>query len=231
MKVADAMTCQVRTALATDSVSLAMRIMLGVRVSGLPVVDAHGALVGIVTEGDLLRRVELGTERRRPRWLEALLGPSHMAREYVESHSRRVGDLMTTSVVTIDEFAPLADAVSLMEKHHIKRLPVLHQGRLIGILSRSDLMRVFLNVLPKPSQADSLSDADIQRLIAEEMLRQPWISHASVRITVQQGVVDMHGTVPNAPMRHALRVLSENTPGVADVRDKLMIVEPIRGRI
>lgn len=231
MKVTDAMNCQVRTALTTDSVSLVMKIMLGVRVSGLPVIDTKGVLVGIVTEGDLLRRAELGTERHRPRWLEMLLGPRRMAREYVESHSRRVKDLMTTKVVTIDESAPLEHAVTLMEKHHIKRLPVLHEGRLTGMLSRSDLMRAFLNSLPKTTSAEAWSDADIQRHIDQDMQRRPWLSRATAQITVQHGVVVMHGTVPSGTMRDALRVMVENTPGVVEVRDNLMTAEPMRGPI
>ncbi|MFC4762885.1 CBS domain-containing protein [Dyella koreensis] len=231
MIVSDAMTCQVRTALVTDRVSLVMRIMLGVRVSGLPVVDAQGALVGIVTEGDLLRRTEIGTERRRPRWLEIILGPRRLAQEYVESHSRRVGDLMTTNVLTIDESAPLVDAVDLMEKHHIKRLPVLHQGRLIGMLSRADLMRVFLNALPREEEAVNMSDADIRTHIYQEMLRHPWITHSVIQVEVTKGVVDLRGVITNDVMRHALRVLVENVPGVVSVKDKLTDASPITGGI
>src|SRR5579859_852252 len=173
MNVGDAMTRQVRIALVTDTVTLAMRIMLGAKVSGLPVIDDQGALVGILTEGDLLRRSEIGTERRRPRWLEIVLGPRRLAKEYVATHSRRVGDLMTTDVLTIEESAPLADAVALLEKHHIKRLPVTHNGRLSGILSRSDLMQAFLDVLPRDETAINMSDADIQQRIEQEMLRHP----------------------------------------------------------
>jgi CBS-domain-containing membrane protein len=128
MNVGDAMKGEVRTALINDTLSLAMRIMLGARVSGLPVVDEEGSLVGMLTEGDLMRRAELGTARHRARWLEIVLGPRRMAQEYVESHSRRVGDLMTTDVLTIEESAPLEDAVALLEKRHFKRLPVTRRG-------------------------------------------------------------------------------------------------------
>ncbi|MFC4528675.1 CBS domain-containing protein [Dyella halodurans] len=231
MKVSDAMTYEVRTALVTDPVSLAMRIMLGARVSGLPVVDGQGALVGIVTEGDLLRRAELGTERRRPRWLEIILGPRRLAREYVETHSRRVGDLMTTRVLTTEESAPLADAVALVEKHHLKRLPVMRQGRLIGMLSRADLMRAFLSTLPRDQAVTDVPDADIRQQIDQEMLRHPWITRSAIQITVQQGVVDLNGVVTNEVMHDALRVLVENVPGVACVNDKLSTIEPTTGYI
>lgn len=231
MNVDEVMTYEVRTALTTDTVSLVMRIMLGARVSGLPVVDGQGALVGIVTEGDLLRRSELGTERRRSRWLEIILGPRRIAQEYVETHSRRIGDLMTTDVLTIEESAPLVDAVSLLEQRHIKRLPVMRQGRLIGILSRADLMRAFLRMLPNDDSLTDISDAEIHNCIDQEMLRHPWITRSAVQISVVCGAVDLHGVVTNEAMRKALRVIAENSPGVVSVRDSLTTIEPAAGYI
>lgn len=229
MKVGEAMNGQVRTALVGDPVSLAMQIMLGARVSGLPVVDDKGALVGILTEGDLIRRSEVGTERRRPRWLDWALGPRRLAQEYVGTHSRRVGDLMSTDVLTVEESAPLGDAVALLERHHIKRVPVTRDGSLVGILSRADLMRVFLAALPEDGVADVVSDADIQQHIHQEMLRHPWITRSAVQISVQRGAVDLDGVVTNEAMRHALRVLVENVPGVVGVTDKLTMVDTTTG--
>ncbi|WP_201315161.1 CBS domain-containing protein [Dyella sp. EPa41] len=228
MNVSDVMNAQVRTALATDSVSLAMRIMLGARVSGLPVVDDKGQLVGMITEGDLLRRAEVGTDHHRPRWLEIVLGPRRMAQEYVDTHSRRVGDLMTSDVVTIEESAPLGEAVALMEKHRIRRLPVTRQGKLAGILSRSDFMRAFLHALPETTAAET-SDADISRRIDQEMLRCPWITRSAIKVGVAKGAVEIDGVVTNGAMRDALRVLVENVPGVTGVRDRLVVEEPARG--
>ncbi len=229
MKVSDAMTAEVRTALVNDKVSLVMRIMLGARVSGLPVVDEHGALVGILTEGDLIRRAELGTDRRRPKWLEVALGPRRLAQEYVETHSRRVGDLMTTNVLTIDESAPLADAVDLLEKKHIKRLPVTREGRLVGILSRADLMRAFLGTIPRDESCSGQTDADIRHHIEEEIQRQPWITRSAIQVSVKEGTVDLDGVVTNEDMRCALRVLIENTPGVTRIHDHLVISAPGTG--
>lgn len=229
MNVSEAMNAQVRTALATDSVSLAMRIMLGAKVSGLPVVDEQGHLVGILTEGDLLRRAEVGTDHHRPRWLEVVLGPRRMAQEYVDTHSRRVGDLMTRDVLTIEESAPLAEAVALMEKHRFRRLPVTRQGKLAGILSRSDLMRAFLHALPVEKAVTDVPDTDIRIRIDEEMQRCPWITRSAITVDVAQGKVDLGGVVTNDAMRAALRVLVENVPGVTRVRDKLVIEEPAQG--
>ncbi|WP_199099609.1 CBS domain-containing protein [Dyella sp. ASV21] len=225
MKVGDAMNGEVRTALVSDPVSLAMQIMLGARVSGLPVVDDQGGLIGILTEGDLIRRSEVGTERRRPRWLEWVLGPRRLAQEYVGTHSRRVGDLMSREVLTVEESAPLGDAVALLERHHIKRVPVTRDGRLVGILSRADLMRVFLAALPKEAADGVASDADIQQHIHQEMLRHPWITRSAVQVNVARGAVDLDGVVTNEAMRQALRVLVENVPGVVCVTDKLTTVD------
>ncbi|RDI97483.1 CBS domain-containing protein [Dyella solisilvae] len=229
MNVGDAMTYQVRTALVSDPVSLAMRIMLGAKVSGLPVVDGKGHLVGILTESDLLRRAEIDTQRKRPRWLEIVLGPRRLAQEYVDTHSRRVGDLMTTDVVTVDESQPLADAVCLMEKRNFKRVPVTRDGHLIGMLSRADLLRVFLSALPPEGAALAVSDTDIRQRIDEEMLRNPWITRSAIRVSVNEGRVDLDGVVTNDAMRDALRVLVENVPGVVGVKDKLTFVGQRRG--
>jgi CBS domain-containing protein len=231
MNVGDAMTSQVRTALVGDNVSLAMRIMLGAHVSGLPVVDDKGSLVGVLTEGDLLRRSELGTERHRPRWLEVAIGPRRMAQEFVETHSLRVGDLMSTNVVTIEESALLADAVALLEKHHIKRLPVMREGRLVGVLSRADLMKAFLRSLPKEEAKPCMSDTDIKQGVEKELLRHPWITHSAIQVAVKQGTVELDGIVTNDAMRKALRVLAENIPGVVGVTDKLTLIEPTSGYI
>lgn len=229
MKVSDAMNAQARTALVTDSVTLAMRIMLGARVSGLPVIDKEGALVGIVTEGDLIRRAEIGTARTRPRWLEIVLGPRRVAQEYVDTHSRHVGDLMTTKVLTIDESAPLADAVTMLEKHHIKRLPVTRHGRLIGILSRADLMQTFLKFIPEEKIESNISDSEIQQAINQEIMRCPWITRSAIQIKVSMRVVDIDGFVTSEAMRNALRVLVENVRGVKLVNVNLTVEDPTRG--
>ena len=123
MQVKDIMTSKVLSVEANTSVFEAIRSMLQHKISGLPVVNADGALVGIVTEGDFLRRAETATERRRPRWLEFLMGPGRLADEYVHTHTRRVADVMTPDPYTVTEGTPLEDVVRIMEKHRIKRLP------------------------------------------------------------------------------------------------------------
>jgi CBS domain-containing protein len=229
MNVGDAMTGGVKTVFADEQVTVAMQLMLESHVSGLPVVDRQGRLVGMLTEGDLMRRVELGTERRHPRWLEYILGPGRLAKEYVNAHGRRVEEVMTADVATIDRSMPLMEAVSLMEGRHIKRLPVLDRGRLVGIISRADLLRTFLAAAVGSEMAPDLSDHAIRQHIDSEIAQQPWNPRATVGIKVDHGVVDLSGFVTSDAMRDALRVLVENTPGVISLRDNVSTIEPLTG--
>ena len=140
MKVKDVMTRKVLSIESTANVLQAINSMLQNRISGLPVVNEDGVLVGMVTEGDFLRRTETATERRRPRWLEFLVGPGRLADEYVHTHARKIGDVMTPDPYTVAEDTALEDVVRLMEKHRIKRLPVVRGKQLVGIISRANLL-------------------------------------------------------------------------------------------
>jgi CBS domain-containing protein len=134
------MTGRVVTVAPDASVLEAIRLMLERHISGLPVIDASGALVGVITEGDFLRRVETGTERKRPRWLELVLGPRRLAEEYVHTHARRVEEVMTHEPITVTEDTPLDDVVKIMERRRIKRLPVMRGSQLVGVVSRANLL-------------------------------------------------------------------------------------------
>src|SRR6516164_2770080 len=136
MKVSDVMTKRVISISPETSVFVAIRLMLKHHVSGLPVIDNHGKLVGILSEGDLLRRGEIETERRRSVWLDALFGPADGAADYVHSHGLAVKDVMTRDPITVTENTTLDEVVRLMENRNVKRLPVLGDGKVIGIVSR-----------------------------------------------------------------------------------------------
>jgi CBS domain-containing protein len=218
MKVADVMTREVISASPDDTMRKIARLMLQYEISGFPVLE-RGRLVGIVSEGDFLRRVETGTERRRPRWIEFLADPERLAAEYAHAHARRVGDVMTRDVVTITADAPLEDAVRLMEKHGIKRLPVVAGATVIGMLSRTNLLRAVL-VAAAPPTAVAVDDATIRAQIDAELKKQPWVPQAIV-VTVTAGVVELHGVVHNERQRAALLIACENIPGVKQVRDAL----------
>jgi len=230
MKAADVMTRGAFTVTAESTVNDAARLMLSHRVSGLPVVDAGGTLVGMLTEGDLLRRAEIGTDRRRPRWLELLLGPGRLAQDYVHTHAGKVGDVMTREVVTIGPGTPLEEVAELMERHRVKRLPVVEKGRILGIVSRANLLAALLEAAGEARPAAS-SDREIRKRVLAEIDRQLWAPRASVDIAVEDAVVELRGVVTDERERRALRVAAENVQGVKAVRDRLIWIEPISGLV
>jgi CBS domain-containing protein len=230
MQAAEVMTRGALTVTPESTVEDAARLMLSHRISGLPVVDESGALIGMLTEGDLLRRTEIGTERRHSRWAELLLGPGRLARDYIQTHAGKVGTIMTREVVSISPDTPLDAAVGLMEKHRVKRLPVLENGRLVGILSRANLLAALVEAAGK-TEATATSDREIRRRLLAEIDKQSWAPRTSLEITVRHGVVVLKGIVTDEREREALRVAAERLPGVTGVRDHLVWVEPISGMV
>ncbi|HXZ00429.1 MAG TPA: CBS domain-containing protein [Stellaceae bacterium] len=230
MKVSDIMTRGAVTVTADSTIEAAARLMLSHRISGLPVVDAAGAVIGIVTEGDLLRRVEIGTEARRGRWFELLVGPGRLAGDYVRSHARKVGEVMTREVAGIGPEAPLAEAVALMERRHVKRLPVIDGGRVVGILSRANLLSALLEMLAAPTPGAG-SDREIRERVLAEIDKQRWAPRVSIDVAVSQGIVELHGAITDERERTALRVAAENVPGVKGVRDHLVWIDVVSGMV
>lgn len=230
MKAKDAMTRQVVSVRPDATIWEAARLMLQHRISGLPVVDNTGALVGILTEGDFLRRAETGTERKRPRWLEFLAGPGRLADEYVHANGRKVEEVMTPYPETVTEDAPLDAIVQLMEKCGIKRLPVMRGQALVGIISRANLVRAMVS-RARAAQEPTKDDADIRDRLIAEIDRQAWSPRSLVDVAVHDGVVELRGCVLNDPQRQALKVVAENIPGVKSVEDHLVWVEPVSGMV
>lgn len=224
--VADIMTSPVIGIEPGAAIADAAKLMLGSRISGLPVVDSAKGLVGVVTEGDFLRRSELGTERRRPRWLELLTSSDRKADEYAHARGRKVEEVMTSEVVTISPDAPLDDLVRLMKSHKVKRVPVVGNGKLVGVVARADLMRALLKTLPDTQSASS-DDEKIRQEVNAGLRKQPW--SGLIRVDVHLGVVDLSGIIFDEHAREAARVLAENVPGVRSVTDQLAWVEPISG--
>ena len=227
MNVADVMTQKVFSVTPETTIVDAARLMLQHGISGLPVVDSGGAVIGIVTEGDLLRRTETGTDHPHSRWYELLISPGRLARNYVHSHARKVGKVMTEAVASVTPSDSLAKVVELMESHHIRRLPVIEQGRLVGIVSRANLVRALLDKFPADNETES--DAAIRERILAEISNESWGPRASVDVRVKDGVVELYGSITDDRERAGLQVLAENTPGVKAVRDRLVWVEPISG--
>ena len=233
MNAADAMTKEIVTVNSEANVLEAARLMLQHRVSGLPVVDAGGKLVGMLTEGDLLHRAETGTERRRSRWLEMLVGPGRVADEYTHAHARKVGEIMTTPVVSVTPDTPLEKVVETMEHRKIKRVAVVQGGRMVGLVSRSDLLHGLIAASVKPAATASVpgTDAAIRDAILAEFSRQPWAPRAVIKVEVRNGVATVGGTITDERERMALKVATENVPGVKSVIDHLVWVEPISGMV
>ena len=228
MRAADVMRHRVVTTTPDATVADAARVMVEQRVSGLPVIDAKGAIVGMVTEGDLLRRAELGTERKRPHWLEFLLGPGRLAGEYAHTHGRKIREVMTEKVVTIDPSTPLESLVELMEKHRIKRIPVVERGKIVGIVSRADLLGVLAHFAPHAPKT-APADAEIRRRILAEFDKNPWALRGCLDAIVDHGVVELRGVIGDERQREALKIAAENVDGVKKIVDHLVWVEPVSG--
>lgn len=230
MKAKDVMTRSVVSIDQDATVLQAARLMLQHHISGLPVVDKEGVLVGVLSEGDFLRRSETQTERRRSRWLEFLMGPGRIAGDYVHSHGNKVSEVMNTALKTVGEETSLEDIVTLMERHHIKRVPVLRAGKLVGIVTRANLMRAMIS-LARVAPPGAHSDAAIREKLLAEFKRQQWAPIASTDVVVHDGVVDLWGMIVDERQRSALKVAAENIPGVTGVNDHLVWVEPTSGMV
>lgn len=231
MQVKDVMTPNVISVQSGDSILKAARLMLQNRISGLPVLDKNGQLVGVVTEGDFLRRGELGTQRRRPRWIEFIIGPGRLADEYVHTAGRKVEEVMTPDPITVGENDSLQAVVELMEKRRIKRLPVMQDGRLVGIVSRANLMHALASVARDyeevPGSSTSGPDWAIRGEILAALGKQHWVP--DINVIVRNGVVELWGVITDYRERQALVVAAENIAGVKQVHDHLVWVEPLSG--
>jgi len=228
MKARDLMTQPVISVAANAPVLEAVRIMLQKKISGLPVLDVSGQLVGIVTEGDFLRRIETGTLRRRPRWIEFFAGPGRLADEYVQASSRRVDEIMTPDVHTVVEDSSLEDVVRLMERHGIKRVLVMREQKLVGIVTRQNLMRTLARTA-KPAPALSTSDSAIRDRLLTHLGEQPWAPLGAIDVAVSDGIVTLSGVLTDHRQRQALCVAAQNIAGVKKVEDRLALVIPGTG--
>ena len=219
MKASDIMTAQVITVNPDTAVRHIAALLYKHRISAVPVLD-DGKLVGIVSEADLLHRHEIGTEgtARSSSWWLQLLSADRSVAEYVKSHATRARDIMTKDVISVAPDTPIAHIARLFEKHRVKRVPVLQSGRLVGIVSRSNLVQA-LAASGRNMNVGDTHDGAIRTRLSAELERQPWWRSTLSTVIVTDGVVHYFGTVDSEEQRQAARVAAENVPGVRRIED------------
>ena len=220
MKARDVMTAPAITVTAETPVSEIARLLLERRISGVPVVDASGRVVGILSEGDLLRRAETRTERRRPRWLELLLDRSIQAAEFAKVHGTTAGDVMTRKVISVAPETDLAEIANLLERSRIKRVPVMDKGALVGIVSRANLLHGLAAGGREPAEQPP-GDAEIRSRVIEALAAERWVDQNRVNVVVNDGIVHVWGVVSSEDRRRALDIAIRGVPGVTGVADHL----------
>jgi CBS domain-containing protein len=226
MKARDVMVSPVVTVKPSSSVREVATLFLQRRISAVPVIDDQGKVVGIVSEGDLMHRSEAGTERRHSWWLRPFISAEALANDYAKAHARKVADVMVRNVITAAPDTPLHEIASLLEKKSIKRVPIVKDGQLVGIVSRANLIQA---VAGSRKELDiPLSDAAIRDKLLEHLKRQEWAHTALLNVTVNGGIVDLWGIIQSEAERKAIRVAAEATPGVCAVNDN-MIRRPVEG--
>ena len=224
MLAQEIMTRNVLTVSPDTPVIEAAKAMLRHHVGGLPVVDAGGKLVGMVSDGDFVRRAEIGTERRRGPWLGRLLGRDRIATDFVRAHGRKIGDIMTPDPMTVAADTPLEQVVQTMETNNVKRLPVLDGDRLVGMITYSDFVQTIASLtrdVPGPSVDDDRLRDQIVAAIDKAALHP-----CRFTVVVRGGVAHLNGAVKDDKMRQAARVAAECVAGVKEVHDHLWIYPP-----
>jgi CBS domain-containing protein len=229
MHAADIMTPDVICARPDTPLPELVRLMLDNRISAVPVVE-DGRIVGIVSEGDLLRRAETGTLPRPSRWLELVASTDRLATDYARSHGRKASEIMTRDVVTVTDTTPIAEVAHLLETRRIKRVPVTRQGRLVGIVSRRNVLQALATSLSSPSVVTA-NDRTIRDAFYAELRSQVWAGGpGTVNAVVSDGVVHLWGIARDEALRQAIIVVAENVPGVRAVEDhmdRLRTIDPL----
>lgn len=225
MKAKDVMTPNVITVSEHTTVAEIATTLLKWRISAVPVVDAKERLIGIVSEGDLVRRVEAQTDRAPPWWLAALGDPDERATDYVKSHGHLAKDVMTEAVVTVEEDTSVAEIANLLEAHRIKRVPVLRQSNVIGIVSRANLLHGLASADPTSPPSDD--DRELRAAVLNRLRNEAGVGLASLNVTVADRVVHLWGTALSEAQKVEIRVATESIPGVSAVEDHLSVLPPL----
>ena len=227
MQAKDVMTANVISVSPDTTVEEIAELLLSKHISGVPVVDARGKLVGIVSEGDLMRRSDQETERPRSWWLTFLSGSQREeARDFVKSHGRCAEDVMTREVESVTETTPIAEIAALLEKHRIKRVPVLRDGTLVGIVSRANLLQGLAAHKGKLPSAVDADDATVRKAVLARLDQESWVTHHSLNVTVSNGKVELWGWVESEDEKRAITLAVESVPGVKKLEAHLGRIKP-----
>jgi len=218
MKASDIMTREVVAVAPDTPVREVAKLMVDERISGVPVMD-HGKLVGILSENDLARRVELDTDKTRSSWLQFFTSEDTILTEYVHARGQVAGDVMTTKVVTVTRDTPIKDIAEILETRHIKRVPVVDGGQVVGIVSRANLIQALAAIASPSTEPMQADDASIRDVILAEIQKVVWPSPIMNTVTVNNGIVHLWGYVGSDNERRAVRIAAERAPGVKEVRD------------
>jgi CBS domain-containing protein len=218
VKARDVMTTDVVTASPETPIAEIAALLLERRISGLPIVGPDGQVLGILSEGDLLRRVELGTERRRPKWLQALIDPNIQAADFAHSRGLRAADVMSRDIVSVTPDTDLAEIARLFEQRRIKRVPVIDNGRLVGIISRANLLRGLV-AFRTPSRDGTQTDQTILQALHARLANERWLDLSRLNLIVSDGVVPRWGPLKSEEQQQALEVAARSVPGVRDVQN------------
>jgi len=226
MLAKDIMTTSVVTISPDDSVEDIAKLLVQSGISAVPVVDAGDALLGLVSEGDLMRRQESGTEGHRAWWLNLLTGPQEAAQDFIKTHGRKAEDVMTRNVVTVKEDTSVGEIAQILERRRIKRVPVVRNGKIVGIVSRANLLHGLATHKDSITVTPTADDRTIREAVQALVKREDWISHGSLNVVVAAGVVELWGWVNSEDERKALMTAVREIDGVKDVVDHLGKIAP-----
>lgn len=222
MKAHEVMSRNVISVKPTALVKEVAAILAEKRISGVPVVTDDGQIVGIVSETDLLHRAELGTDKPRKSWMSLFADADQLARDYTKTHGLRASEIMSRHVVSVGDEADLRDVVNMFDTHRFKRIPVVREGKLVGMITRGDIVRA-LNRQSAPTSGAPVSDADLQQALLKKIKTTKWLFDSFLNLTAKDGVVEVWGIISSEDQRKALKVLIEETPGVKRIVDNLKV--------
>ena len=229
MKASDIMVSHVVTIGPKATVRDVANLLLANCISAVPVVGENGKLLGIVSEGDLMRRAEMGTERHYSWWLNMLSSDEALAAEFVRSHARKVTDVMTRDVVTAKPDTSAGDIATLLERKRIKRVPIVKDGKIVGIVSRANLIQALASAPQEAGAQRKVDDAAVRKKVEVQLRAQAWANPWELNVIVHDGTVDLWGVVHSEIEKRAARVAAEMVPGVRSVNDNLVIWSAVSG--